>query len=61
MGLIYEKKKDDEVDAIDFMKVAEAQRASQNVVAGEVVSPLPYDVEKKRQVNRTIEKEQRPK
>lgn len=61
MGLIYEKKKDDEIDVLDFMKVAEAQQATRNLMAGETVSPLPYDVEKKKTAEKQIEKEQRPK
>lgn len=61
MGLIYEKKKDDEGDVLDFTKVMEAQRATQNIIAGETVAPLPYDVEKKKKIDKQITKEQRPK
>ncbi len=61
MGLIYEKKKDDDNDALDFMQLREAQQATQNIVAGSVTSPRPYDVEKKQQVDRKPQVEQRPK
>ena len=61
MGLVYTKKKDENEDAINFMEVLESQLATQSIVVGETVAPLPYDVEKKTQVDKQIEVEQRPK
>lgn len=61
MGVVYTKKKDDNEDAIDFMQVMEAQLATQQSMLGETVAPLPYNLEKRSQVNKQIEVEQRPK
>ncbi len=61
MGLIYTRKKDESEEAIDFMKVVEAQQAAGRLTVGAVTAPLPYDVEQKRHIDRTIEQEQRPK
>lgn len=61
MGFVYTKKKDESEDAIDFMKVMEAQQATLQSMLGETVAQRPYDVEKKTQVGKQIEVEQRPK
>ncbi|MCQ2287939.1 MAG: hypothetical protein MJZ74_02470 [Muribaculaceae bacterium] len=61
MGLFYTKKKEEDKNAIDFMEVRDAQQATQAITTGQVVSPLPYDVEKKRHIDRQVEVEQRPK
>lgn len=61
MGIFYTKKKEEDKNALDFMEVRDAQQATQAVTVGEVASPLPYDVEQKRRIDRQIEVEQRPK
>lgn len=61
MARFYEKQKDDDKNALDFLQVKEAQQAAMNVAVGATTSPLPYDVEKKVHIDRQIEQEQRPK
>lgn len=61
MARFYEKKKEDNNNALDFLQVKEAQQAAMNVAMGAIASPLPYDVEHKVHIDRQIEKEQRPK
>lgn len=61
MGQIYEKKKDEDRNAMDFMEMMEKQQSAQCILTGETMSPLPYDVEKKRVIVQQNEVEQRPK